>query len=317
MKKTLLALTFSISILYSSAQSWTTCNTSSGELSGTTKNIEINESTEPSVYSVIPAGTVPQNDFLIVLHDSLAHDKMGNSIIQTSSNGVISPASLGLTGGDTFSIVPFSYDLQQFKLLTQGLLKNSVPFLGSCCNVLSSQTTHYGFCDTLNSIGIMDSSDVNTLKDVINVISIYKYISIQPMSLKGLNDNLTSINSQINTLNSVGCSNGVNEICYAFDSLSSSHDQYAVNTITGVYQNNFGSDFEIYPNPSKGLFSVNLGDNFKTVTTYITDVNGIRVSSNSYNESQIINFNIAQPAGVYLLTIESEEKKATIRLIKN
>ena len=48
----------------------------------------------------------------------------------------------------------------------------------------------------------------------------------------------------------------------------------------------------------------------------MTDLNGKLIQSKSYNGLQLLNLDLDEPAGVYLLMIESGEKKAVIRLIK-
>ena len=299
-------------------QGWTTCSTTSGTLSGTSTDIAINQSTSTPIYATSPSptGTIPQNDFLIVLHDSVAFDNLGNTIINSNNNGIINPSSLGLNIDDTISVVSFSYDIQQFKLLTQGLLMNSVPFIGTCCGIFDSLQPIPGICDTLLAVGINDSSDVNTIQYVLNIVSIFKYGKIKPLSLRGLNNGLVKINETIGTLNSIGCVNEVVTICYALDSLTSNHDKYIVTSSLDIIENNFGNTLLLYPNPTDGNFSVDLGENLNSTIVTITDLSGKIIQLKKYNDTQLLNIKINEPAGVYLMVIESENKKAVIRLIK-
>lgn len=495
MKKILLLITLSISIANIYGQGWTTCSTTSGTLSGTSTDITINQSTVTPIYvtSPSPTGNIPQNDFLIILHDSLAFDSLGNTIINSNNNGIVTPSSLGLIINDTISVVSFSYDIQQFKLFAQGLLWNSVPLYGSCCSILDiQQTMNSAICDTLNAYGIHDSSEVNTIQDVINIVSICIYRTIKPLSLRGLNNGLININATIGTLNSIGCTQGVGEICYALDSLTSNHDQYVVissctntnSTITetacdsytspsgnhtwtssntymdtisnaagcdsiitinltinnssagtdtrtecnsytwidgttyttnnnsatyniiggavngcdslvtldltinnvsdlttstsgetitannssstyrwldcdddfaiisnetnqsftatsngsyaveltengcadttncvsiitvGIIENDFENELLLYPNPTYGDFSIDLGKNYQAITITITDLGGKVILSKTFNDSQLLNLKLEEPAGIYLLNIESVNNNAVIRLIK-
>jgi len=75
-------------------------------------------------------------------------------------------------------------------------------------------------------------------------------------------------------------------------------------------------NIKIFPNPTNGYCSIDLGETYNTVTIIITDLNGKVIQSNTYNESQILNLNLNEPAGVYLLMIESENEETLIRLIK-
>lgn len=95
-------------------------------------------------------------------------------------------------------------------------------------------------------------------------------------------------------------------------------DTSACYSITGVgiIENSFGDSFVVYPNPTYGEFSVNLGENYKNVNTTITDLNGRVISSKIFYDQQLISLNIEEPKGVYMLIVESDSEKAIIRLIK-
>jgi hypothetical protein len=86
-------------------------------------------------------------------------------------------------------------------------------------------------------------------------------------------------------------------------------------TVTGVGIQKWATELiEVYPNPSDGNFSIDLGENYQTVKITITDLTGKLIRSDTYNESQLLILQLEEPAGVYLLTIESGAKKAVIRL---
>jgi hypothetical protein len=89
-------------------------------------------------------------------------------------------------------------------------------------------------------------------------------------------------------------------------------------TVTGlsIMESNFANELLLYPNPTNGNFSIDLGKNYQAVTIIIADLKGEVIQSNTYNNSQLLNLKIEEPAGVYLLTIVSAGKKAVIRLVK-
>jgi photosystem II stability/assembly factor-like uncharacterized protein len=95
-------------------------------------------------------------------------------------------------------------------------------------------------------------------------------------------------------------------------------DTSACYTVTGVgfIENDFGNVLLLFPNPTNGSFSIDLGEVYQAVTITITNLNGKLIQSKTYNESQLMNLKLEQPTGVYLLKIESGNKKAIIRLIK-
>jgi hypothetical protein len=81
--------------------------------------------------------------------------------------------------------------------------------------------------------------------------------------------------------------------------------------------NDYDLDFvSLYPNPTNQYFSIDLGESYPTTSIIITDLLGKTIQTNEFTNNQILNLKIEEPAGIYLLMIESGDKKAVIRLIK-
>ena len=74
--------------------------------------------------------------------------------------------------------------------------------------------------------------------------------------------------------------------------------------------------FTTYPNPTNGNFSIDLGERYLTTSIIITDLLGKTIQTNEFSNNQILNLKIDEPAGIYLLKIETGDQKAVIRLIK-
>jgi hypothetical protein len=87
-------------------------------------------------------------------------------------------------------------------------------------------------------------------------------------------------------------------------------------TITAIIENDFGNGFLLYPNPTSGSLSLDLKESYQTINLTVSNVNGKVILFKTYKEGQILNVNLQEPAGVYILGIESENEKAVIRLIK-
>jgi len=75
-------------------------------------------------------------------------------------------------------------------------------------------------------------------------------------------------------------------------------------------------NINVYPNPSDGDFTIDLGNTNESRTIKLTDLNGKLIETNYHKTTQLLHLKIAEPAGVYLLIIESGDKKAIIRLVK-
>lgn len=92
---------------------------------------------------------------------------------------------------------------------------------------------------------------------------------------------------------------------------------YKYNSHVSLSENNFGQNFQLYPNPIENNFSVDLGENYENINLTITDITGKIIQSKKYNNIQLLNLSLEEPSGVYILSIESENKKAVMRLVKN
>ena len=90
--------------------------------------------------------------------------------------------------------------------------------------------------------------------------------------------------------------------------------------LTGVQENlienNFGNNLTFFTNPNDGDFSIDLGGKYQTITITMTDLVGKIIQAKTYNESQLLNLKIEESAVIYKLVIESKDKKAVIKLVK-
>lgn len=84
----------------------------------------------------------------------------------------------------------------------------------------------------------------------------------------------------------------------------------------GFIENDFGSGCILFPNPTDGNFSIELGEVHSTVTISISDLNGKIIQTNRFTNTDLMQVDFEAPAGVYLLKIESGNKKAIVRLVK-
>jgi hypothetical protein len=75
------------------------------------------------------------------------------------------------------------------------------------------------------------------------------------------------------------------------------------------------TEINVFPNPGNGNFSIDLGEEQKSVKISLTDLNGKLIQSNSYRDIQMLNLKLDEPVGIYLLTIETAHNKELIRLL--
>lgn len=84
----------------------------------------------------------------------------------------------------------------------------------------------------------------------------------------------------------------------------------------GIAENSFGAGLIFYPNPTNGNFSIDLGAIYENSTVLITDIAGKVIDSRNFSKSQLINLSIEEPAGIYIVSVQSGDKRAIVRLMK-
>lgn len=84
----------------------------------------------------------------------------------------------------------------------------------------------------------------------------------------------------------------------------------------GVIENSFDNELRVYPNPTNGEFSIDLGAVYENSTILITNVTGMLIDSKTVSQSQILNLSISDQTGLYICTVQAADKKAVIRILK-
>ena len=85
---------------------------------------------------------------------------------------------------------------------------------------------------------------------------------------------------------------------------------------TGIVENSYEHKLVVYPNPTSGNFSIDLGAVYESSIVLITDISGKLIESKTITQSQVLNLSLNEPAGIYFVSIQTGNKKATIGLIK-
>ena len=83
----------------------------------------------------------------------------------------------------------------------------------------------------------------------------------------------------------------------------------------GIEENSL-NNLLIYPNPTTGLFTIDLGNNAETVNYIITTIEGIIVEANKTTENIVEVDLTAESKGVYFLIIQENNTNTTYKIIK-
>lgn len=85
----------------------------------------------------------------------------------------------------------------------------------------------------------------------------------------------------------------------------------------GIIENSFGSELQVYPNPTNGNFSIDLGNTFEKAEIQITDILGKVIETKTVNKAHKLDLCIHNPAGIYIVNIRAGHKNAVIRILKD
>jgi hypothetical protein len=87
-------------------------------------------------------------------------------------------------------------------------------------------------------------------------------------------------------------------------------------TNVGLFANRLNDEIVIYPNPTSGLFTVQMQEKCPYLKLEVTDITGRVVISDFYNNAQIIDVELKEPAGIYFIRFDTATETTTLKLLK-
>lgn len=190
---------------------------------------------------------------------------------------------------------------------------------GSALSNISSDTIHHSLLASTQGgwdslvITNLEVTDINVgVNQVgINLTSEETIGSYQWLDCNDFNSPIVGETNQ----NYVPISNGSFAVEVTKGNCTDTSNCYTISNLN-IIENNFGTDLQVYPNPTDGKILIDLCDAYATVSISISDIKGKLIRSEKYVQEQVISLSIQEPNGFYLLTILAEDKTAIIRLIK-
>ncbi|NRA11753.1 MAG: T9SS type A sorting domain-containing protein [Crocinitomicaceae bacterium] len=168
-------------------------------------------------------------------------------------------------------------------------------------------------CDSLVTLDltIINVSDLTTTTSGITISANNTGATYQWLDC----DNNYAIISGENGQSYIAISNGNYAVELAENSCVDTTNCVAITSV-GIIESDFGNVLVVYPNPTNGNLSIDLGAIYETSDISITDIYGKLIDSKTMTQSQFLNLSIEEPAGIYIVSILAGDKKAVIRLIK-
>lgn len=91
---------------------------------------------------------------------------------------------------------------------------------------------------------------------------------------------------------------------------------FTVSTV-GIVENSFNHDIIVYPNPTNEKVRIDLGYNYDEITITVQSLNGQKIKQSHHKNQQVLELNLDVPNGIYFVSIESENKKTILKIIKH
>ncbi len=279
-------------------------------------------------YDTLVAGSVSGCDSIIGIYLTV-----GNS----TNNTVIAPSKCST----------YTSPSGNYTWTTSGTYSDTIPSVAGCDSVitinLSINNSSLSFsataCDRyISPSGIHTWTVSSTYTDVIN-----NYLGCDSTITVNLTINPspdTSVTQNTNTLTATAtgasyrwldCDNGYAAVTGATGQtfVATANGNYAVevelngcidtSSCYSVFQvstfNPFEDNIQIYPNPTKSSFWIDLGKSYSDVSIQIMDITGKVVSSENFNNFEKMEIGLNVPKGVYFVAIRSAQQRKVSKIL--
>jgi len=255
-------------------------------------------------------------------------DGSGNTVFDFPISSTATPRDITLSAGIASTVKIYFDDVKMYvsdtinNLLPEvnlSVCESELPYSFGTQNLTTSGT----YTETFQTIHGCDSTV--TLNLTVNSVDI-SVTQIDEFTLKAnaanaayqwvdCNNNYAPIEGETNQF-FTATQNGSYAVEITQNNCTDTSDCYDIIS-AGILENTFDNDIAVYPNPTDGIFIIDLGETLPEFIVSITDVSGKILRQSVYKNTKMLELNLDVQPGIYLLTINSGNKKATIRLIKN
>jgi len=86
----------------------------------------------------------------------------------------------------------------------------------------------------------------------------------------------------------------------------------------GIYENDFGTSFNAYPNPTNGKLTIDLGQEYQEIDITVMNLLGQVTYTQKFETTDVISVELNGLSGMYIVKINTVERiSATLRVLKN
>ena len=86
----------------------------------------------------------------------------------------------------------------------------------------------------------------------------------------------------------------------------------------GINDGSNGSSIVVYPNPTSGMITINLGSMSKSIEVTVMELNGALVKSEKYSNSNNVRMDISDlSTGMYFITVKADNQLKQVKIVKN
>ncbi|NQZ38266.1 MAG: T9SS type A sorting domain-containing protein [Crocinitomicaceae bacterium] len=190
---------------------------------------------------------------------------------------------------------------------------DNVSFIPTATTIYTVTGTDMNNCSSTAMITVT----VNTIDNTVSVAGLTITATASTGTYQWLDcDNVNSaISGETNQL-FTATANGNYAVEISENGCVDTSDCISITTV-GIENKLLGLNVSVYPNPTSGNVTIDLGKEYVNVDITLMDITGKVVSTSSYSATDKVLVNIEGTAGVYFLNIQSEDKGITVKLLKN
>ncbi len=166
-------------------------------------------------------------------------------------------------------------------------------------------------CDSIITINLtVDPADTGVTQNGINLIAdaqtaIYQWIDCS---------NNTPVNGAVSR-SFIPTTNGSYAVIVTENGCTDTSACYLINSVS-LGEALTSGNIVLYPNPTKGAVTIEVGERQEEVRISLSDVSGQKLKSWSFEQTETVELTIEGASGIYLLHISSGEQEAVFRLVK-